>query len=435
MVEATAAIAADPRNAKREGKRFPFLVSLFLSTVAVSLLLLKAAPAPFFWLWLTWAAALFGAIFFVHRPWPQAILLNLGIVACLLAAAEAHLISHEYTPTTYPDGGFYVVDDLLGWAPAKGIRAHAIKYGPVGLLHGPKGMLFDLTYTIDSNGLRTAPPYRQDDLAGTLLFFGDSFAFGDGLKDDETLPYQVGAQSGGRYRTFNFGVQAYGPQQMLAAIEHGIVRRVVDTTPQYAFYIAIPGHVWRVAGRVAWGWHAPRYVLDAHGSVQRAGDFEDHKPLAERLGFTSLCKCGECPDCESREPLAERLRLAPVIRQLNKSALWQRVWNGDSRINDEDIRLYLAVVRRSQELLSAQYPGIQFHVILWPNEPDRQERYAYGKMVEGFRQMGISLHLVEDVLPRYRADRSPYIISPVDHHPSALADRLLAKFVLEKILR
>ena len=37
-----------------------------------------------------------------------------------------------------------------------------IKYGPAGLLHGPAGVLFDRIYTIDSTGLRVAPPYRQD---------------------------------------------------------------------------------------------------------------------------------------------------------------------------------------------------------------------------------------------------------------------------------
>ena len=149
--------------------------------------------------------------------------------------------------------GFTVHDDVLGWAPAKGIEAHAFKAGPPGLFHGPSGVLFDVDYTIDSSGLRVAPSWRKDDLTGTVLFFGCSFTFGEGLKDNETLPYQVGVQSRGRYRTFNFAFEAYGPNQMLAQIEHGMVQRVVDTTPQYAFYVAIPIHVWRVAGRDAWG--------------------------------------------------------------------------------------------------------------------------------------------------------------------------------------
>lgn len=407
----TSTVPPGPRGAKRGARQSLFLASILFSAVAASLLILKTAPAPFFWVWLTWAAVLFAAIFRVQRAWPRAILFNLGIVAILLAAAEAYLITHEYTPPI-SSAGLWVPDDVLGWAPTKGMQAHAFKAGPAGLFHGPSGVLFDVNYTIDSNGLRVAPPWRKDDLAGTALFFGCSFTFGEGLKDNETLPYQVGAQSGGRYRTFNFAFEAYGPAQMLAEIEHGMVRRVVDTTPQYAFYIAIPNHVWRVAGRVAWGGHAPRYVLDADGTVHQAGDLGNRKPLALRLG------------------LGRR-----VEGQLNKSAMWRMLSMGDSRITDDDIRLYFAVVRRSQELLTAQYPGLQFHVILWPNQNVAQQRTTYEKLRDGFRRMGIPLDLVEDILPGYSTDRAPYILGSLDHHPNALADRLLAQYVLSKIIK
>jgi hypothetical protein len=391
-------------------RQLTVLVCVLFSAVAASVLILKAAPVPFFWLWLTWAAAFFAAMFLVRGDWPRAILSSLGIMAILMATAEVYYSAHEYKAPVYPDGGYFVHDDILGWAPAKGIRAHAIKPSPAGLFHHSEGSLFDVIYTIDSNGLRIAPPYRKDDLAGTALFFGCSFAFGEGLKDDETLPYQVAAQSEGRYRTFNFSFHAYGPNHMLAEIEQGMVRRVVDTTPRYAFYIAIPGHVPRVGGRVNWGGHAPRYVLDSDGTVHLAGYFGDRKPLADRLGIRR------------------------GVRQLNKSAIWRTLDAIDPPITDDDIRLYFAVVRRSQELLTAQYPGIQFRVILWP-DADPRERPLYEKLRIGFRQMDMPLDLVEEILPGYTTDRSKFILSPVDHHPDALANQLLAQYVVSKILR
>jgi len=410
MSVAVKSASAVPRAVPLRARHLMVLVCILFSAVAASLLILQAAPVPFFWLWLTWAAVLFLAIFPVPGDWPRAILLNLGIVAILMAMGEAYLSAHEYIPPVYPDGAFFVPDDVLGWAPAKGMKAHAIKPNPAGVFHHPEGFLFDRTYTIDSNGLRIAPPYRKDDLAGTALFFGCSFAFGEGLKDDETLPYQIGLQSQGQYRTFNFSFQAYGPNHMLAEIDHGMVRRVVDTTPQYAFYVAIPGHVRRVAGRVNWGGHAPRYVLDADGTVHQAGHFEDRKPLAVRLGIHH------------------------GVRQLKKSAMWRTLESIDPPITNDDIRLYFAVVRRSQELLTAQYPGIQFRVILWPNT-DPQGRTLYEKLRDGFRQMGMPLDLVEDILPGYNSDRSKFILSSVDRHPNALADQLLAQYVVSKILR
>jgi hypothetical protein len=413
MIRTTSEITLQQPGTKTGGLRTALLLSLSLSVVAACLLILKFAPAPFFWLWLTLAAVLWAAILGVHGSWPRAILFNLGIVACLLAAVEGYLILHEYIPPTYLSP-LFIPDEVLGWAPIKSHQAHAIKANPAGLFHHPIGLLFDTRYTIDSIGLRVAPPYRKDDLAGTALFFGCSFTFGEGLQDNETLPYQVGDQSGGRYRTFNFSFQGYSPAQMLAAIEHGMVRRLVDTTPRYAFYVAIPTHVWRVAGRVAWADHTPRYVLDGDGMVSQEGHFENREELGLRLGLG----------------YDSRLR-----GQLVKSAMWRILPMRDAPIDDYDIRLYFGVVRRAQEILTTQYPNIQFRIILYPaiiGEPDRP---TYEKLRDGFRQMGIPLDLVEDILPNYKRDRSEFILSSRDPHPSALANRLLAKYVLSKIGR
>jgi hypothetical protein len=397
---------------KRGAWQFLFQSAILVSVVSVSVVILKFAPAPFFWLWLTWAAFLFAAILIVHGSWPRAILFNFGILLCLLAAAEAHYFCREkYGARTISDG-FYAHDNVLGWVPTKGIQAHVIKANPGALLHHPVGLMYDVRYTIDSNGLRVAPSYSKNDLASTIVFLGCSYAFGSGLEDNETLPYQVGVQSGGRYRTFNFSFEGYSPAQMLAAIEHDMVRRVVDTTPRYAYYVAIPGHVWRVAGLVSWGGHAPRYVLDADGTVHQEGYFEDRRPLAERLGFGRR-----------------------AAGQLNKSAVWRLLSMGESRITDDDVRLYFAMVRRSQELLATQYPGIQFRIILWPNQDVPQERAVYEKMRDEFRRLEIPVDLVEDILPDYNRNRERFQISSADEHPSALANRLIAQYLLNQIAK
>ncbi len=303
----TSTVPADLYGAKRGVRQFLFPASLSFSAIAASLLIMNFAPAPVFWLLLTWAAALWAAMFGVSGSWPRAILFNLGIVACMLAGVEAYLVNHEYLPRVYTPG-FMDPDDLLGWAPAKGMQAKAVEIDSIDLFHYPVRKISDTVYTVDSNGLRVAPPYSNSDLAGTALFFGCSYTFGAGLKDDETLPYQVGIQSEGRYRTFNFAFVGYGPNQMLAAIEAGMVGRVVDTTPRYVYYVAIPHHVWRAAGRVGWIHHMPRYVPDAEGTLQRAGYFEGRKPLGQQLGFGW--------------PIEGLLN--GIERQLNKAAIWRR---------------------------------------------------------------------------------------------------------------
>jgi len=388
-----------------------FLLCLSVSILVASLLILKSAPVPFFWIEIVWAAGLIMAMFLVRGSWLRAILLNVAILLSLGAAAEAYLALHEYTPPTYLTP-LYVPDEALGWVPIKSNQARGIKASPTGLFHRPGGLLFDTTYTIDSNGLRVAPPYRKEGLAGTALFFGCSFTFGEGLKDNETLPYQVGELSRGRYRTLNFGFQGYSPAQMLSELELGMVQKVVDTTPQYAFYVAIPTHVWRVAGRVAWAQRTPRYVLESNGNLHLAGHFDNRQDLGSRLGL-------------SRD---SRLR-----GQLNKSAMWRMLPMLDPSVNDDDIRLYFAVVGRAQELLKAQYPNIQFRVILHPAMVGEPDRPVYETLRDGFRQRGIPVDLVEDILPGYKIDRSAYILNPRDAHPSALSNRLLAEHILSEM--
>jgi hypothetical protein len=405
----TSAATKVAKTAKTETKRQRLQLALLgLGGLTGSLAIIKMAPAPFFWIGITWGAILFAAMFVVRGANVRALFFNLGVLLCALAIFEAYLITHEYTPTIFPNG-LYVQDEVLGWAPQKGFAARAIKPGPAGLFHGPEGVLFDTTYTIDENGLRVAPPWRKEGSVGSILFFGCSFTFGEGLKDEQTLPYQVGVRTDGAYHIFNFGFEGYNPAQMLAALEHGIVSRLVDTPPRYAFYVALPVHVWRAAGRVAWGWRAPHYALTGDGVVHQIGYF----------------------DLDKRSQPTLISRVAPW---LIKSATWRLIAYHDSPINGDDIDLYFAIVRHSQELLAAEYPGIEFHVILWPNQSPEQ-RSTYEKLRDGFRRMGFSLHLVEDILPGYTADRTPFILSSVDHHPSVLADRLIAQYIVTKVLQ
>jgi hypothetical protein len=378
--------------------------------LALSALSLKALPMPFVWIGLTWAVALIGGLFCLHGTLPRgslaclhgtgfrALLFNVSIAAVAFAAVEVYLSLHEPTSATYA-GNFYVKDDLLGTALAKGARVHVTS-----------GRSFDVTYTTDANGLRIAPPVQDDKHAECILFFGCSFLFGHGLEDDQTLPYQVGLQSGGRYRTFNFAVPGYGPHHMLAEIEGGRVGRIADCSPKYAIYLALAHHAKRASGKVFSSMHGPRYVLDPDGIPRRVGNFGEQEKVPS--------------------PFEAELRW-----QLGKSAIYRRLTQIEPRIDKDDVRLMLAIVGRSRDLLAAEYPGIQFHVILWPSRQGDQA-VAYRELQEGFRQMNIPVHRVEDILlgDTFTFGSSKYAISATDSHPNALADRLLANYVLTKIV-
>jgi len=387
------------RSSNKPGGRAP-LLSLLVIAIVLSVAILKVHSASLVWVWLTWAAAFFGACFILKREWPRAILVNLAVFALCLGAAESYFSRIEIKQPTY-SSGYRVTDDVVGFGPAKGTKAHSKRMSG-------SDVLYDVTYTIDDDGLRISPPWKTEGSRGSVLFFGCSFTFGEGLDDDQTLPYQVGFQSGGEYRTFNFAFHGYGPQQMLSMIEHGRVQRIVEKTPRYAFYVAIPDHVSRVSGRVSYDLGTPRYVLDNKGNLQQAGHFTETAP-------------------------GQPWRISALTQRLRRSSIYRRFSTPESDYSDADLPTYLAVVIRSKQLLTTEYPGLQFQILLWPNW-DKGEIPLYEKVRAGLASTGIPLYLVEDILPDYKTDPQRYMLSPADRHPNALANRILAAYLLKSIL-
>jgi hypothetical protein len=354
---------------------------------------------PFVWLGWGLALALLAGAWYLKTGLARVVMFNAAVLLAMFAMAETYVALYDEGFPTY-SAPYALDDDVLGTVPVKQVRAHSSR-----IEHGK--VVYDVNYTIDANGLRIAPASQVDSPAGSVLFFGCSFTFGEGVQDDETVPYQVAIQSNGRYETYNFGFHGYGPHQMLAAIESGRVRQIVTKSPRYAFYEALPDHVARVAGKIPYGRHNPRYRLNPDGTVRLDGHFDD----------------GQKP------PSAFELRLRG---QLRKSAIYRMFERAEPRTNEDDLRLLLATVRRSRDLLAAEYPGIEFHVVLWRNF--EYEQPIYQKLQEGFAEMHIPVHLVENMLPDYNLDSRKYLLSPGDGHPNQLANRLLARYIVSEIL-
>jgi len=364
----------------------------------LSALCLKLRPYPCVWLGWAWTLVLIAGARLLRTTSARAVAFNAAVLLAILAATETYFALKENERPVVSDG-YYRLDDVLGTAPRMGAIAHASRHE-----HGK--LVYDVTYTIDSDGLRIAPPVRAGNLAGSILFFGGSFTFGEGLQDDETLPYQVGVQSQGAYRIYNFAFHGYGPHQMLASIESGRVLRVVDTPPRYAIYQLISDHVARVAGKIPYGKHSPRYVLDSDGVARLHGHFGD----------------GDDP------PSAIEIRLDG---QLRKSALYRTIANLEPRTNEADVRLLLAIVRKSRDELAVQFPGIQFQVILWSFKDDKR---ICEELNDGLTNMNIPVHSIDGILPDFAQDPQKYILSPVDGHPNALADREIASYVVANLV-
>lgn len=319
------------------------------------------------------------------RPRAKVIWFNVAAVLLILAALEGYLrvaqpglqLRQEFAPSE----AIFVRDPVLGHRPQAGARIRSQGY------YGSE-QTYDVAYTIDDQGLRISPPDTAANGERCVLFFGCSFTFGEGVDDQQTMPYRVGLKT--HYRVRNFGFRAYGPQHMLAAIESGFVRQAARCRPTDAVFWTNSHHLRRAAGKWSWDRYGPRYALLADGTVRRDGSFADD---AARTTLINSSQMG-----------VEMVDRAPLTAA--------------------DRELYLAILARARELLEAEYPGLVFHVVWW--DEDMPELY------EGWRRRGLLLYRMADDLP-LTGDVSRYHL-PHDGHPNAATLDAAADYIVHQVL-
>ena len=357
-----------------------------------------------------WEALVSGAYFIywalkTRKPAVRIFCYNVAVlVFCFgLLEAGASLVNgyqEEYKGGWYTKVRNHVSDEILGDVPKKNIRVSNIK------LYNNK-LVYDVVYTINKDGLRATPPCVGSGCRDAVLFFGCSYTFGEGLNDDETLPFLVGEAT--RRKTYNFGLPGYGPHQMLSAIDHGLVEKLVDVKPKYAICQTAAFHIERAAGKLPWGQHAPKYALAPDGSVKYAGHFDDS--------------------------LMVRIR----NHLLQSSAIYKnffewRFIKAQICKDKYDVERYMAIVIAAKDKLQQKYPGLEFDIIYWNDWSGGYVTELDRKITERFKNEGIKVHLVSEILPDFNKHCSYYTI-PSDGHPNSLANKYLANYIVQNIVR
>lgn len=337
-----------------------------------------------------------------HKAW-AAICINLAAVVLALGAFEVY---RNYS-VSYGDGtrlsgsivwGFTHRDDILGYVPDANARVTAKKqYGD--------SVIYNVTYTVDRNGLRvTAPASASADEC--VIFFGDSFTFGEGLEDNENFAYLVSEKIAKRYKTYNFGYSGYGPHQMLANLQSGRVEKIVRCTPKYFYYLCLLDHSERVAGLDDWDKHGPRFALRPDGSVIQQGHFDD-------------------PD-----PSADADEAGWLGRLLAGSRIWQYFFGREQKARAEDVPLLIGVINQSARITRERFPGSVFNVILW----DGVDKEKTDTIANGLIAGGVHVIPMTSIVKGYYDHWRDYVLSEYDRHPNAAFDRELADFIVDQVL-
>lgn len=416
-------------------------LALLLILTSFLLILKYVRNTPFFYIGIESFLIL---IFFTFRIKKsvrlKAFLFNLAVAILFLALAETYLSGRDFF--RYNDSGdddsfkeketysnkYYAFDDIRGHVPLKNIKTNVQKS------RGDK-IIYGAVYTTNEYGLRATFRDLKPQCPGltkdfkNLVFFGCSYIFGEGVNDNETIPYLVEEKAMGRYRSYNFGFLGYGPQQILSILEADLLDKIINNDrPIIAIYLALPDHAQRVAGRypyITYNPDGPQYVLDSKGQVKYAGKF--------RQGFNNedlfALFLTDYSYLDDGRDISNKL-IARVLFQLNKSYLYKmlahKVIYGLS-IFRADIRLFIQVVKRCRDLIAEKYKG-DFYLILWPDKSDTH----YNCMLSELRKNNIKV-IVADQIFNNNFDEKYYSI-PDDGHPNGRAYEKIADYLLKNVL-
>ena len=136
----------------------------------------------------------------------------------------------------------------------------------------PNSLVFEAKYTFDNKGRRNTKLYKgkKDKVA---LFFGDAHCFGEGLNDDETLPYYF-SLSNKKYKSINYGFLGHGPNHMLYRVRLPEFKKQYKNKQGKIFFIYRDDAVKISVGRVPWSMGHPKFndKLEYDGPFTVSGD-------------------------------------------------------------------------------------------------------------------------------------------------------------------
>ena len=303
---------------------------------------------------------------------------------------------HPQTSGTY-NSEYFTPDSITGYKAKPNVRATSLK-------KNDDEVLYDVSYTSNDFGYRHTPNSNTDS-KHCLLFFGDSFTIGEGVNDDQTLPYFLNQHA--QLKVFNFGFHGYGNHQALALLKSGEVARITQGCEDYiAFYESLPGHIQRANGFSPWeDLNAPRFTLAGDTLLWK----NQHKNLWDKVANK-------------------------IFLQLDKKSYLFKLTRPKYAYDERYNALYFAILDEIDLALRTQF-GTGLHFILWDshdlsNETEITESNAITAWLEN---QNFKWFLVSEILPQYTKNRLQYGLHQCDTHPNALANELIAKFLAHKI--
>jgi hypothetical protein len=383
------------------GRNYWFAV-LLLTGVAVGALVLPSA------IWICALAtllALAGVVLFRGNTWRTTALLA-AAVALSLALLDAFAgwlspapLGAGLVKTTIPRW-WPPPDPILGFRPLP--NSEAINTAIFGA-----ETVYRQVYHFDADAARVTPHAPAG--VPTYLFLGDSFIFGQGLRDDETLASQFAKANDLSIHAVNLGVPGNALNQLVRSFEAGLLDRYKQQRVKAVVTWLIPAQLARVTGDGSWLGSSPRYVLE-DGKLSYTGSFNEYRLLNPLAG--------------AKYYLGEAFEFVDAI--------------GMKQRQEQQIELYIAMLARLQHYAREMFDAPLVAVYSWPDEKSGPgygtSEFAQPMLVgvlARIRQLGIPLVSVNALTKDMPI---PKVLIPHDGHPSAYTNGLIAAELKRRLM-
>lgn len=322
------------------------------------------------------------------------VILLLGIIGI---SYDIYFRKYFKNPVPFTTGNLFKAfhtDSLLGYRPDNNTYCAGKKIFV-------DTLIYKMSYHLDSSGHRVTP----DSLTTKkkfAVFLGCSFTFGDGLNDNETIPFLF-SKASKTFKGYNFGYSGYGPNHGLIKLQHDSLRRIVKQKSGIGFYIFIHDHIYRTIGSMSSfmmnNGQAPCFELE-NGNIIHRGLFANAHPnrswLYRKMGNNSFCRFFKIgyPFSLTNEHFE---LTGKVLEEMSKE--YQRKFQNDN-----------------------------FYVIMYPSIS--QKDYEIDEHIVEYLKSKKIKYL--DYRKLFNPTEKGYYIHH-DHHPTALANEVLTKQMVKDL--
>jgi hypothetical protein len=142
-------------------------------------------------------------------------------------------------------------------------------------------IIYEKHISIDGNHMRTSHPTSLQYRDFHWALFGGSFTFGEGVADDETLPWILNTLQN-THKAYNLGFMGNGPNDNLVSLQKFQSLSKIPQKLGFATYQFIDSHIARALGAMSvtgvWGPHLAALKKTPSG-LEYAGSFQNVYPI------------------------------------------------------------------------------------------------------------------------------------------------------------